>query len=95
MLTQRLVVVPVVLVPVAAALVKVTAAVAAVQAALQTAVILSEAVLTTYEITCLVLEITEAMKNLSTNVLEKDIEKHIYHSISRKNFYFFHILQPL
>lgn len=38
----KLLVVPVVLVPVAAALVKVTAAVAAVQAALQTAVILSE-----------------------------------------------------
>lgn len=38
----KLLVVPVVLVPVAAALAKVTAAVAAVQAALQTAVILSE-----------------------------------------------------
>ena len=90
--TLRLEVVPVALVPVAAVLVKVTAALAAVPAALRIAVILSEAVLTTYES---VFWFWESLKpyEISTNVYEKDME-HEFHSTSKKFLIcFFHILQ--
>lgn len=94
--TLKLLVVPVVLVPVAAALAKVTAAVAAVQAALQTAVILSEVILTTYELTYyLVLEIAETIK-ISAQLYWKKILKNMSIIPSQENFIcFFHVLQSL